>query len=147
MFRHVLIFALGVATGAGLAVTFADVHFKPEAQLRFDMNKDGGLSLVEIQSNIFAVHGLFDANDDGQVTWEEVDKVVDASGHTLGKSFTAGIWFKRFDSDENQVITAAEINHLIRLNIWFKTVDRNADKKVTVEEIENLPIGEILIVR
>ena len=147
MFRHVLIFALGVATGAGLAVTFADVHFKPEARLRFDMNNDGGLSFVEIQSNVFAVHGLLDANNDGQVTWEEIDKVVDASGHTLGKSFNAGIWFKRFDSDGNQVISATEINHPIRISLWFKTIDRNADKKVTVEEIENLPIGELLIVR
>ena len=53
----------------------------------------------------------------------------------------------RFDNDGNRIITAAEINHLIRLSIWFKTVDRNADKKITVEEIENPPVAGLLIVR
>ena len=147
MLRHTLTFILGMVTGLGLTIAVAQVFLVPEPRLRFDINKDGGMSYGEFRTSIATIFQLIDVNDDQRLTKDEIDNVVNVGGRFLAEAITSWKWFQRFDKDRDDVLTRDEANQATVLSLWFKTNDRNGDRKLTVDELEDLPIAPVLIVR
>ena len=145
--RLILVFVLGMAAGAVMVVGVGYLATIPEARLRFDVNKDGGISFGEFRSNIVAVFRLIDDDNNGKLTREEFGKVLDASGRRLGDAVATEIWFKRFDANRDNIIDRDESNDKSNLIRWFKGVDRNDDGKIEIDEIEDRPGASIFLVR
>ncbi len=143
----ILNFALGLATGVGLTVAVSYVFLAPEPRLRFDVNKDGGISYGEFKSNVSAMFRMIDTSSDDRITRKEMEKVIDDSGRDLGEGLAAEIWFKRFDRNRDNVISRKEARKGDVLTKWFKSVDRNGNGKISINEIEDKPASVLFTTR
>lgn len=147
MINQILSFVLGLATGVGLTIAVSYVLLAPEPQLRFDINKDGGISYGEFKSNVSAVFRIIDDNNDKRITRNEFEIVIDKAGRKLGDAIAAEIWFRRFDRNRDNIISRKEARQADVLTKWFKNADRNGNGKISINEIEDKPPSAIFITR
>ena len=99
-----------------------------------DANKDGVIELKEIEQLRQNRFDRFDADKNGSVTPEEIEKVVRARVERMSKRIV-----RRFDADRNGTITKEEFNRFAKER--FTWMDLNDDGKITGEEMPGLLHG------
>ena len=93
-----------------------------------DINRDGTISLDEVEKRIDEKFSEFDRNSDGSVTEDEIEALVRERIERHVKRVT-----RRFDRDKDGQITKAEFGHFAKER--FRWNDLNDDGKITKDEL------------
>jgi Ca2+-binding EF-hand superfamily protein len=114
-----------------LIVPMACIAESKEAWQAFDKNKDNALSLSEFASYKSDQYAEIDENGDGKWSRSEFVKglrdLKDIDPHWLREKF------KRFDKDDNRILTIEEAEKEIAVN--FKWLDKDKSKTITKKEM------------
>ena len=133
-------FCVGLLS-AGLAVAPAmamepTMPRSPVAFDKLDANKDGRITVAELQPKAEARVLRLDADKDGQVSAAEIDQAL-----LKAVQLRRDRLLKRLDGDANGSISRAEVDAYVEL--LLKTADVDADGGVTLEEAKRFRVAKL----
>jgi Ca2+-binding EF-hand superfamily protein len=132
-----------ILAGAGIAAAQTSTDSsgsKPEQTQRMfqriDADKDGKITLVEMEEWRTTAIFRLDADEDGKVTRAEVDGAMAKQAEKTGKTRDSSQFFGRFDLNGDGSIDHDELNQAGTER--FQSADKNSDGAITLEEFQAL---------
>lgn len=120
------------------------LQFKQHRDLfeRFDGDNDGLLTVEELPDRLWNKFAAADLNVDGAISADELAEVKGKEGDGAGRA-GHGDLFKRFDENEDGLLTENEVHN----RIWDKInqADSNADRAISMDELHRLWEPEITV--
>jgi len=137
--------ALCFVVGFALAVILANTALAPLQPIRFDVDDDRRLSVIELRSALSAVFELVDINGDGRLTLEESKALTRDSKGGLPAVIAGTVRFQRFDANKDGVIMLSEVRNPAEFKRAFGEFDRDGDGHIDSKELEDTGLGVVLI--
>lgn len=127
----------GVAAATVTAAGFEPyLPNSPKVFKRVDTNKDGKVSLSELQPLAEKRFGKFDADKSGDVTAAEIDAALQKA-----MELRRNRMLKTMDADSSGNITRAELDQAVAA--LLKAADADSDGGVTLAEARNFKVTKV----
>ncbi len=125
--KKAIIFSLFAVITGFLLILVLNQFINADRPTPFDKNHDNALDYAEFKSAMSLLFKTLDMDDDGAVTFDEINTARDKSKMPLPKSIAMAIRLNELDSDNDKRITREEFLSDKQLRQLFNRFDVNND--------------------